>query len=159
MKQQYQPQVWSVVFNRYAASGWARWVPGRFKHVRAYAFMPALKVWVFYDVKFSGTNIFVVPHGTAAIETIRSFIGPRGYSDIVVMTRLPERKRRFPLGNLCTTSLRAVLNLPGGALLPDGFHRDCLANGGKLFEDDDGRVCQLYPAAAANTANAGGPAA
>lgn len=133
----YEPQVWNVVFNREAASGWARWVPGRYKHVRAYAFVPATRIWLFYDVHFGGTQIFAVPDGPDAIAAIYSFIGPPGVSDIVAVRRLPGRIRRFPWSNWCTPALRHLLNLPTGALRPDAFYRDCLANGGKPFEDDD----------------------
>lgn len=134
----YEPAVWNVVFNREAASGWARFVPGRYKHVRAYAFIPATRIWLFYDVSFSGTALMAIPDGPDAIDAIYSFIGPPGVSDIVAMRRLPVRRRRFPWSNWCTTSLRHLLNLPGSALLVDGFHRECLANGGVPFEDYDG---------------------
>lgn len=157
MKAEHEPQVWNVVFNREAASGWSRWVPGIFKHVRAYAFLPALEVWVFYDVAFSGTRIAVVPQGPAAIEAIYSFIGPEGCSEIVSVKRQAMRRRRFPLGNFCTAALRHLLNLPGGALLPDGFYRECLRNGGLPFETDDGRIRKLpttHAAAGAGTGSA-----
>jgi hypothetical protein len=143
MSPEFEPAVWNVVFNREAVAGWARWVPGRFKHVRAYAYLPAQKLWIFYDVKFSGTQLFVVPAGPDAIDAIYSFIGPEGVSEIVSVRRLPQRKRLIPLGNFCTAALRHLLNLPGGALLPDGFYRDCLANGGKPFEADDGPLDEL----------------
>lgn len=138
----YEPDVWSVVFNREAASGWARFVPGRYKHVRAYAFVPATRTWLFYDVHFSGVNLFAVPDGPDARAAIYSFIGPEGVSDIVAMRRLPARRRRlFPWSNWCTSSLRHLLNLPGGALRPDRFYRECLENGGTPFEAvHDGRA-------------------
>lgn len=134
----FEPMVWNVVFNREAASGWARFVPGRYKHVRAYAFIPATRTWLFYDVSFSGTAIAAIPDGPDAIDAIYSFIGPEGVSDIVAMRRLPARRRRFPWSNWCTPALRHLLNLPGSALLPDSFHRECLANGGTPFEAHDG---------------------
>lgn len=134
------PPAWNVVFNREGASGWARWVPGHYKHVRAYGFVPATGLWIFYDVSFSGTDISAIPHGVASYEKIWEFIGPEGASDIVVMTRLPPRRRLFPWSNWCTSALRHLLNLPGGALSPDAFHRDCLANGGIPFEDPHGRA-------------------
>lgn len=130
----YEPEVWNVVFNREAASGWAKWVPGRYKHVRAYAFLPATKQWLFYDVSFAGTEIAVIPHGLDSYEKIFEFIGPPGKADIVSMKRLPSRRRWFPWSNWCTPALRHLLNLPGRALKPDGFYRDCLANGGVPFE-------------------------
>lgn len=134
----FEPTTWCVVFNREAESGWARWVPGRFKHVRAFAFVPATGLWLFYDVNFGGVRLFAVsgdrddPKVKAAIY---SFIGPAGSSYVVGMPRLPPRSRRFPWSNWCTSSLRHLLNLPGASLSPDGFHRDCIKNGGIPFDE------------------------
>lgn len=133
----YAPEVWNVVFNREAASGWAKWVPGRYKHVRAYAFIPQTRTWLFYDVSFSGTEISAIPHGPDSYDKIFEFIGPQGASDIVAVRRLPERKRMFPWSNWCTAALRHLLHLPGSALSPSAFYRDCLDNGGVPFEDPD----------------------
>jgi hypothetical protein len=112
-------------------------VPGRFKHVRAYAFLPATRTWLFYDVSFSGTSIQAIPDGPDSRAAIWSFIGPPGCSYVISMPRMPPRRRWFPWSNWCTSSLRHLLNLPGSALLADGFYRDCLANGGVPFEDSD----------------------
>lgn len=138
------PTVWNVVFNREATSGWARWVPGRYKHVRAYAFIPASRIWLFYDVHFSGVQLFALPDGPEALAAIYSFIGPEGVSDIVAVKVLPQRKRLFPWSNWCTCALRHLLNLPGGALRPDAFYRDCLENG-EPFEAKDGRAAVSSP--------------
>lgn len=133
----YEPAVWNIVFNREAESGWARWVPGRYKHVRAYAFIPVTRTWLFYDVNFCGTAISAIPDGPDAMAAIYSFIGPEGVSDIVSVPMLPARRRIFPWSNWCTSALRHLLNLPGSALRPDGFYRDCLDHGGKPFEARD----------------------
>lgn len=134
----YAPTSWCVVFNVEGDSRWARWVPGRFKHVRAFAFIPKTRVWLFYDVSFSGTDLFAIPDGPDARAAIWSFIGPPGCSYVVSVPRLPQRTRRFPWSNWCTSALRHLLNLPGGALRPDAFYRDCLEHGGTPFEADDG---------------------
>lgn len=139
MTSPFEPLVWNIVFNREACSGWARWVPGRYKHVRAYAFIPATSTWLFYDVNFGGTAISAIPDGPAARAAIYAFIGPEGVSDIVAVRKLPQRKRLFPWSNWCTCALRHLLNLPGSALRPDAFYRDCLKNG-TPFESSDGRA-------------------
>lgn len=150
MSPDFAPAVWNIVFNREAASWWSSLVPGRFKHVRAYAFLPAQKLWLFYDVHFGGTDIAVVPDGPDAIRAIYSFIGPEGRSEIVSVRRLPRRRRWLPLANWCTPALRHLTGLPGSALLPDGFYRECLANGGTPFEAEHGRAdIQPTPADAA----------
>lgn len=136
----HEPQFWSVVFNLEAASGWARLVPGRFKHVRAYAFIPKTRLWLFYDVNFAGTELMAIPDGPDARAAIFSFIGPPGKSVIIGMKRLPRRRRLFPWSNWCTSALRHLLNVPGSALRPTGFYRDCRAHGGMPFEERDGRA-------------------
>ena len=136
----YEPTSWCVVFNVEAATGWARWVPGRFKHVRAFAFVPAAQTWLFYDVSFAGTEIQAIPDGPDARAAIWSYIGPPGASVIVSVPRLPERRRLAPWSNWCTTSLRHLLRLPGSALRPTAFYRECLANGGTPFEAEHGRA-------------------
>jgi|SRR5581483_605474 len=140
MPNDYEPKSWCVVFNVEGDSGWARWVPGRFKHVRAFAFVPKSRIWIFYDVNFSGTELMAIPDGPDARATIWSFIGPPGCSCVVSVPRLPKRSRWFPWTNWCTTSLRHLLNLPGSALRPTSFYRECLENGGTPFEADDGRA-------------------
>ena len=130
----YEPTSWCVVFNLEAKTGWARLVPGRFKHVRAYAFIPATSTWLFYDVNFGGTELQAIPDGPDARAAIWSFIGPPGKSCIVAMPKLPQRRRLFPWSNWCTSALRHLLNLPGNSASPDGFYRDCLKSGGALFE-------------------------
>jgi hypothetical protein len=132
----YEPTSWCVVFNLDAASGWARFVPGRFKHVRAFAFIPKCRTWLFYDVSFAGTELMAIPDGPDARAAIWSFIGPPGKSCVVSVPRLPRRRRLFPWSNWCTTAIRHLLNLPGGAVRPSAFHRDCLRSGGVPFEPD-----------------------
>lgn len=130
----YQPASWCVVFNLEAATGWARFVPGRFKHVRAYAFIPKTRTWLFYDVSFGGTELMAIPDGPDARAAIWSYIGPPGRSVIVSVPCLPQRRRRFPWSNWCTSALRHLLNLPGSSVRPSGFYRDCLAAGGVPFD-------------------------
>lgn len=141
----HEPPFWCVVFNVEGASGWASWVPGRFKHVRAYGFIPKTRLWLFYDVSFSGTKLMAIPDGPDAKAAIWSFIGPPGKSCIIGLAKLPQRKRGFPWSNWCTSALRHLLNLPGRALRPDAFYRDCLDNGGMPFEADDGRTAVPGP--------------
>jgi hypothetical protein len=143
---EYEPTSWCVVFNTEGASGWASWVPGRFKHVRAYAFIPKTRTWLFYDVNFGGTEIMAIPDGPEARAAIWSFIGPEGKSHIVSVPRLPRRRRLVPWSNWCTSALRHLLNLPGSALRPDTFYRECLDNGGTPFEADDGSAEVRIPA-------------
>lgn len=125
----YEPTSWCVVFNLDGESGWSKWVPGRFKHVRAYAFLHQTRTWLFYDVNFAGTEIRAIPDGPDSRAAIWEFIGPPGRSYVVSVTKLPRRRRIFPWSNWCTSALRHLLNVPGHAISPDGFYRDCIKRG------------------------------
>lgn len=142
----YEPTSWCVVFNVEASSWWMRLIPGRFKHVRAYAFIPKTRTWLFYDVHFGGTELMAIPDGPDARAAIWSYIGPPGCSYVVSVPRLPRRRRWFPWSNWCTPALRHLLNLPGSALRPSAFYRDCLDHGGTPFEAEHGSA-EIHPTA------------
>jgi hypothetical protein len=130
-----EPVLWHVVFNRKTESWWARFVPGRFKHVRAYAYVPGLHVWIFYDVGVEGAAIQVAAPGAPANAIIASWIAD---AEIVTVMRRPPHKGRIPFGQWCAPAVGHLLRLrprfPGATLLPDTLHAECLANGGTPFE-------------------------
>lgn len=147
MLENHEPPQWCVVFNTEGDTFWGRLIPGRFKHVRAFTFLPKTKIWIFYDVSFTGTTLSAMPDGPDARAAMWQFIGPIGKSYIVSVKRLPQRSRIFPWSNWCTTALRHLLNLPGSALRPDAFFRECLENGGTPFEQSH-ESTDIHPAAA-----------
>lgn len=132
-----EPEWWTVVFHREAATRWASWLAwGKYKHVSAYAYVPFLHVWVFYDVQLAGVRIVLAADGPPAHEAIQRVIAG---ADLVKIRRRPLPNSPFlpPLAGWCVPSIRRLLGVSGCALRPDGFYRDCLANGGVPFETRD----------------------
>jgi hypothetical protein len=114
---------------------WSRLIPGRFKHVRAFAWSAGVRVWVFYDVwLFGGTRITLAPGGPIGDRMVGEYV--RG-ARVLKLTRFPNRKPslRMRLGFWCVTAVRHLVNLPGGALLPERLWRDCLRHGAQVILD------------------------
>lgn len=129
-----QPQVWNLIFNRRPTSRWQGWlVPGEFKHVRAYAYVPGMHVWVFYDPHITATDIFLARDGAHA-DVVKVWLGDDG--EQISMKLQPTRRRWFPCGFWCVPAIKHLLGLRCGALLVDTLFADCLLHGGQLFKGD-----------------------
>lgn len=128
-----EPETWVIVFNRETKSRWGRFVRGKYKHVRAFAFCPGLRMVVFYDMGVAHTQIGVVPEGPASAALIASWIGPAGASELIEMPKLPPREDRWPLGMFCTSGIAHLLGVRLGALprWPDRLWDACLKAGGR----------------------------
>jgi hypothetical protein len=128
-----EPDRWIVVFNRETKSRWGRFVWGRFKHVRAFAFCPGLRVVLFYDLGVEQMSISVCPLGEESAKVIASWVGPPGKSEMIEVKRLPPRTGRWPLGLWCTSGIAHLLGIPSRALprWPDRLFDDLLAAGGR----------------------------
>ncbi|MDE2040648.1 MAG: hypothetical protein KGJ45_11630 [Elusimicrobia bacterium] len=124
---------WFLVFHpRCGSNFWQRVVPGRFKHVRAFAWAESVRVWVFYDVWFTGgARVTLAPGGEIGDALVGQYVEGAA---VLKMRRGPER---FPplstlVGFWCVPAVRRLVNLPGGALRPDALWRDCLAHGAEI---------------------------
>lgn len=130
-----QPAVWTLVFSKTSPTWWCRWLAfGKYKHVRAYAYVPFLHVWVFYDVHLAGTDIIVAADGDAAMRQIGSWIAD---ADLVNFRAVRREGKWYsvPLLGFCVPAMCRLIGLPGSALLPTSFFRQCLAHGGHLIEE------------------------
>jgi hypothetical protein len=127
---------WFISFHASCRSRfWARATPGKFKHVRAFAWSSGVRAWVFYDVwLFGGTRITLAPGGPIGDKAVGEFVSG---ASVLKLSRLPDRKPslRMRVGFWCVTAVRHLVNLPGGALLPDALWRDCLRNGAQVIID------------------------
>ncbi|MCC7047195.1 MAG: hypothetical protein IT562_10820 [Alphaproteobacteria bacterium] len=140
-----EPQYWTLVFNRTTTHRWARMLAcGRYKHVSAYAFLPAFRQWLFFDVHPHRTQIIVASDGRAALALIAE------RSQDADLMRIRVQNGRSVLGGrvgfYCVPAVKHLIGLRSGALRPDALWRDCLKAGGEPAQDFHGTDVQ--PAAA-----------
>ena len=122
---------WTLVFCKTPGRWWVRLLAwGRYNHVKAVAYLPALRTWLFYDVKFHGTRLMLAHEDEPRTSAfLRDYLDN---SDIITMPQLPTPRRRGPqLGFWCTLAMRHLVGIRSLALRPDRLWQDCLAAGGK----------------------------
>ena len=127
-----QPKHWNVCFSTTGLAPWLdRLIPGRFKHVRAFGFVPLEGLWIFVDCNLMGLQVKAARDKSQACDILtRAWISD---SEVVLV---PHRERRRLLPGLyCAGAIGRLIGAPGGALLPSTLHRQCLATGGKLFDE------------------------
>jgi hypothetical protein len=141
-----EPRVWTLVFCKSATSKWVqRLVPGKYKHVRAYAYLPAAKAWLFYDVTMIGTSIRLAPDTD---ETVRTIIYPFTKDADLLSIKHQGPTRWPPLFGFCVPAIKHLIGLNSGALLVDAFFRDCLRAGAMRLGDDSGQPSAVHSASA-----------
>jgi hypothetical protein len=145
---------WTLLFSKKRGRWWVRLLAcGRYHHVKAIAYLPAMRAWLFYDVKFNGTRLMLAGDddpGTAAF--LHDYLDS---CDLVAMPRLPVPKRVAPqAGFWCTLAMRHLVGIRATALRPDRLWRVSLAAGGKSYE---GGLGEGSRAAAASTTPPGDP--
>jgi hypothetical protein len=124
---------WILLFSRKRGRWWVRLLAcGRYHHVKAIAYLPAMRAWVFYDVKFNGTRLMLAHEddsGTRAF--LRDYLDS---CDLIAMPRLPIPKRVAPhAGFWCTLAMKHLVGVRAAALRPDRLWRVSLAVGGKSY--------------------------
>ena len=122
---------WTLVFCKRPGRWWVRLLAcGRYNHVKAVAYLPRLRAWLFYDVRFNGTHVRLMPAdapGTGAL--LQDYLAD---SDTVTMPRLPTPRRVAPqIGFWCTIAMKHLVGIRSRALRPDRLWTDCIAAGGK----------------------------
>jgi hypothetical protein len=125
---------WILLFCKKRGRWWVRLLAcGRYHHVKAIAYLPAMRAWLFYDVKFNGTRLMLAPENDPGT---RAFLHDYLDScDLVAMPRLPIPKRVAPhAGFWCTLAMKHLVGIRTGALRPDRLWRDSVAAGGRPYE-------------------------
>lgn len=146
---------WFVCFGYEATPALDRWIPGKFKHVRAFGFSHGAQCWVFYDHLWIGTRIALAPAGPVGDRAVGRFVEDQAVLKLSRLTR-PRGGIRHRLGFTCVTTARQLLNVPGGALAPDGFWRDCLKAGAEFILDGRRKSTAGDPGPEPCSANAAG---
>ena len=128
-----EPRAWTLVFARDSASWWLSLIAlGRHKHVRAYAYVPFLHVWIFFDPAFSGTSIVLASNSEA-----EWLIGSWAINaDLVSVIKPPLRDCDLPPAVLgfCVPQIKRLLGIRSRALRPSALYRHVMAHGGKPLE-------------------------
>lgn len=127
----FEPEVWMLVFARTSPSWLVRAMAhGRYQHVKAFAYVPPMDAFVFYDMAFNGMGIVLVPNRPAALA---SYMGPFVRdADLMSFRAIRHPAGRFvPRLMYCVPAIKHLIGLRSGALLPDRLWRDCLAAGGE----------------------------
>lgn len=121
------PQEWFVVFKYKSALRWCNWIPGRFHHCFAMAYIEELKSWVFVEfAPLAGAAIAFCPD-----TEVNEWLGEASRDAVVV--KMPARMTRgWYCGLWCVPLTAHVIGLKSCALLPDGLFRDCLRQGGEI---------------------------
>ena len=137
---------WILLFSKKRGRWWVRLLAwGRYHHVKAIAYLPALRAWLFYDVKFNGTRLLLAREddsGTGAF--LRDYLDS---CDPVAMPRLPVPKRVAPhAGFWCTLAMKHLVGIHTGALRPDRLWRDSIVAGGKPYENRVGEGSRVAAA-------------
>lgn len=124
-----EPLEWFVVFHAKALNRWlARLTPGRFKHVAVFGYCPGVKLWLAYDVQWSGTRIVLMDK--AAIMA---------WTDGCAVVKIAATDQRMHassrLGLYCVNAVKHLLRLKCVAATPTGLYRHILRHGGHLISD------------------------
>jgi hypothetical protein len=122
---------WTLVFCKKPGRWWVRLLAcGRYNHVKAIAYLPSLRTWLCYDVKFNNTRIMLAREddaGTGAF--LRDYLD---HCDTIAMPRLLIPKRSAPqLGFWCTIAMKHLVGIRSRAFRPDRLWHDCIAAGGR----------------------------
>jgi hypothetical protein len=127
---------WILLFSKKRGRWWVRLLAcGRYNHVKAIAYLPALQAWLFYDVKFNGTRLTLVREDDPGSHAFLHYY--LDGCDLVAMPRLPIPKRVAPqAGFWCTLAMKHLVGIRAPALRPDQLWRDSIAAGGKPYESE-----------------------
>jgi len=129
---------WILLFSKKRGPWWVRLLAcGRYNHVKAIAYLPAMHAWLFYDVKFNGTRLMLVGEDDPSSRAFLHYY--LDSCDLVAMPRLPIPKRVVPqMGFWCTLAMKHLVGIRATALRPDRLWRDSIAAGGNPYESDLG---------------------
>lgn len=131
-----EPQVWTLCFSKKQPSRWRSLLAfGHYKHVRAYAFLPGLKAWLFYDVHLAGTTLAVIPDGEQALLVICEWMTD---ADLLRVRRRGTSSFIGRLGFWCVPAMAHLVAVRCKLPIPDAFYRACLRKGAEPFEGIDG---------------------
>lgn len=126
-----EPPLWILVFTRDSKIRWLKLLTwGGYNHVKAFAFVPDLDLYLFYDVAFDRTGIVVAPNTARTVSGyLADFV--RGGDLMAAPKHLAGCGHRLPpFTGWCVPAMKRLIGLRGSALRPSALWRDCLKAGG-----------------------------
>lgn len=130
LRQPDQVAVWFLAFFANDRAGWYRFVPGRFKHVAAFAWSEACRTWIIVDLHLFGTRLILLPPTQASVDYIAGWT--MGAS--ILRMEVRETRRLWRFGLYCVPAMAHLVGCRG-ALLPEGLWRSCLRQGATIVHD------------------------
>lgn len=129
-----RPAWWFLCFAKSSPTWWAQmFVPGPYKHVSAFGFVPGQKLWVFSEMTARGVELAVVPDGQAN-SAINAMVAGALVVEWVPPAEPPQTF--WPPLNHCVAHVAALVGIKSRALRPERFLRDVLAAGGRILDAD-----------------------
>jgi hypothetical protein len=126
------PAEWFVVFKKKSKLRWVNWVPGRFKHCFAMAFIAEIQCWAFVEfAATAGSTVALLPNDQADDWLAEAM------SDAVVVKYKAGAVQGAGWGLWCVPLTAHVIGVSSCALLPDGLFRDVMRNGGEVVISGD----------------------
>lgn len=129
-----EPDVWFLVFQTRARTRWLSWIAmGRYKHVTAFGYVPAMRAWLFYDVGLGRTWVAVMPDEPAAWieahglqeESLTICIAPRG-----------RRRHWLRLGFWCVPAMGHLVGIGEKTFRPDALLKACMSSGAEIVPSE-----------------------
>lgn len=131
-----EPAIWTLCFSKTATTRLRSFLAfGRYKHVRAYAYLPGLKAWLFYDVHLRGTTLAVMPDDAQALAVICEWMTD---SDLIRIRKSGSSTFFGRFGFWCVPAMAHLTAVRCPIPTPDAFYRACLRQGAQRFEGIDG---------------------
>ena len=126
-----EPPLWILVFSRHTKIWWIRLLAcGRYKHVKAFAYVPGMDIYLFFDWSLDRAGIVAAPN---TAETVNGYLA-KFIADADLMAA-PQRgrERRIPRFGIfsCVTAVKHLIGVRCPAMRPDGLWRYCIAAGGQ----------------------------
>lgn len=124
-----EPTEWFVVFHRKAASRFFSLIAfGEFKHVSTFAYCPGFKVWLIYDVQWSGTRISLIADNEQGRLAVGRWID--GCEVVKVTRNWKSTGLHSRLGLYCVSAVKHLIGLRCVAATPSALYRHILRSGG-----------------------------
>lgn len=125
---------WCLAFWPHATNRWFdRLIPGRFKHVSAFAYSPRARTWVLIDTSVFCTQVTLLPATGPLAEAMLARM-TEGSSVLRINAR-SQAGVRFPWPLVCTSAVASLVGLRG-ALLPDTLWRNCIKAGAEIVYEN-----------------------